>query len=46
LVAQPWTSLEPGRRYYYLITLFATDSLPEAQRTGSFTAEVRTPPQR
>jgi hypothetical protein len=46
LVAQPWTSLEPGRRYYYLITLFATDSLPEAQRTGSFTAEIRTPPQR
>jgi hypothetical protein len=43
LVAQPWTSLEPGRRYYYLITLFATDSLPEAQRTGSFTAAIRAP---
>lgn len=43
LVAQPWTSLEPGRRYHYLITLFATESLPEAQRTGSFTAEIRAP---
>jgi hypothetical protein len=43
LVALPWSRLDPGRRYHYLITLFATDSLPEAQRTGSFTAEFPDP---
>ncbi len=43
LKAEPWSALQAGRRYHYLITVFATDALPEAQRTGSFTADLRTP---
>jgi hypothetical protein len=43
LEAVPWAPLEPGRRYHYLITAFATNELPEGQRTGSFVAEIRTP---
>ena len=41
--AQPWAKLVAGRRYYYLITVSGTDALPEAQRTGAFTADIRTP---
>ena len=39
--AQPFSTLQAGRRYHYLITVFGTDGLPEAQRTGSFTADIR-----
>jgi hypothetical protein len=41
--AEPWAKLEPGRRYHYLITVFATGAVPQAHRTGSFTADLRTP---
>ena len=43
LRAVPWSKLEPGRRYHYLITAFARGEFPEDQRTGSFIAEIRTP---
>lgn len=38
--AVPTYKLQPGRRYYYLITLFPHDPPVREQRTGSFTAEV------
>jgi hypothetical protein len=37
-VAIPYTALEPGGRYHYLITVLADADSPERQRTGAFTA--------
>ena len=43
-VAEPLVKLGNGERYYYLITVYGRDaSAPPGQRTGSFTADVRTP---
>jgi hypothetical protein len=42
--AVPSYDLGAGNRYYYLITVYSSDeSSPPVQRTGSFTADVRTP---
>ena len=43
-VAEPFSKLENGELYYYLITVWGSDpSAPPGQRTGSFRADVRTP---
>jgi hypothetical protein len=39
-VATPVSTLNPGARYHYLITVLADKDSPERQRTGSFTARV------
>ena len=42
--AVPSNALEAGNRYFYLITVYSSDeSSPPAQRTGSFTADIRHP---
>ncbi|HET7602089.1 MAG TPA: hypothetical protein VFK36_03670 [Gemmatimonadales bacterium] len=42
--AVPSNALEAGKRYFYLITVYSSDeSSPPAQRTGSFTADIRHP---
>lgn len=44
-VSEPTERLIAGERYHYLITVFGGDgSARPAQRTGSFTADIRTPP--
>lgn len=42
-VVEPTRKLEAGRRYYYLIEVRGRDPSRNEQRTGSFTADVRTP---
>jgi hypothetical protein len=37
----PTYQLEAGRRYYYLVEVHSRDDSSPAQRTGSFTADVR-----
>ena len=42
-VVEPTRKLEAGRRYYYLLQVRGIDPSRPEQRTGSFTADVRTP---
>jgi hypothetical protein len=42
--AEPYSKLEAGQLHHYLITVVSGDaSMPNAYRTGSFTADLRTP---